>query len=485
MFGVLIVSSDDGRIGALKAFSGQISGLWEIKGWVLPIFDATLRLDIEPDMDRRIKALTKQMEDLAASPGFLEEREKFTALRREFNERRLQFKARCSKRRRARRRKRAELASSDRISGRLLDNESRMDDIERRQLDLALKEELLAASREYRRMEKQLRAMERLRRFISRRAMQRIHDTYRLTNARGNSATLRELFPNGEPPWGAGDCAAPKLLAFAISHRLRPVALAEFWWGPPPPGGGRVEGVFFPACRSKCEPVLNFLLDGIEVARRRTWKPTVFASEELSILHEDHRVVLVSKPAGLLSVPARDEEVTDSVQARLKRKYPRARTVLVVHRLDLDTSGVILAALDLDAYRFLQAQFAARQVEKRYVAWLEGDVAGESGTISLPMRPDLDQRPRQIVDFIHGREATTHWTVLERRDGRTRVAFRPGSGRSHQLRVHAAHRDGLGAPIVGDRLYGTPGERLMLHAETLVFKNLDGKLLTVTDPAPF
>jgi len=309
--------------------------------------------------------------------------------------------------------------------------------------------------------------------------MRRIHDTYRLTNALGETTTLRALFPSGEPPWGAGECAAVKLLQHAIRQRLTPLALAEFWWGPPPPGGARVHGAFYPACRLKCGPVLPFLFRGLDVAPRRAFRSA--PPPGLETLYEDEHVAVVAKPAGLLSVPGKDE--SDSVLERLRAVHPEAR---LVHRLDLDTSGVLVAALDEPTYHALQRQFRDRTVEKRYLAWLDGDVAGERGTVSLPVRVDLEQRPRQVVDFAHGREAVTAWEVLERRAGRTRVAFFPRTGRTHQLRVHAAHAQGLGAPIVGDRLYGSPGERLMLHAESVTFLHpARGERVTFRAPQPF
>lgn len=320
-----------------------------------------------------------------------------------------------------------------------------------------------------------LPAIERLRRFVSQQAMKAIHDTYVLENALGERAPLRSFFAS-EPPGGAGECAAVKLLQHAIRRKLKPLALAEFWWGPPPPGGARVHGAFYPACRNKCGPVLPFLFRGLDVAPRRPFRsrPAPF-----DVLHEDAHVAVLAKPEGLLSVPGKEE--SDSVLKRLRDQYPNA---MLVHRLDLDTSGVLLAALDFDTYRQLQAQW--RGVEKRYVAWLDGEVRGDRGTVTLPMRVDLEQRPRQVVDLRHGRHAVTDWEVLERKGGRTRVAFFPRTGRTHQLRVHAAHRDGLAAPIVGDRLYGSEGERLMLHAEALTFTHpATAERLTFRAPAPF
>jgi len=319
-------------------------------------------------------------------------------------------------------------------------------------------------------------AAERLRRFVSREAMRRIHDTYVLENGLGERKRLRELFTTGEPPWGAGECAAVKLLQHAIRTKRRPLALAELWWGPPPPGGARVHGAFYPACRTKCGPVLPFLLRGLDVEPRRAFRSS---PRPYQTLHEDAHLTVLVKPEGLLSVPGKEE--SDSVLERLRAKHPNA---MLVHRLDLDTSGVLLAALDGVTYRALQAQWHG--VEKRYVAWLEGDVEGDGGTVELPLRVDLEQRPRQVVCHEHGRHALTRWEVLERRDGRTRVALFPRTGRTHQLRVHSAHRDGLGAPIVGDRLYGTEGQRLMLHAESLAFTHpATGERLMFKSLTPF
>jgi len=197
---------------------------------------------------------------------------------------------------------------------------------------------------------------------------------------------------------------------------------------------------------------------------------------ELRTLHEDAHVIVVSKPVGLLSAPGRSTR--DSVQTRLG--------ATAVHRLDLDTSGVLVLAKDPATLAALHRQFENREVEKRYVAWLAGDITGDAGTIALPLRGDLDDRPRQIVDDVHGRAALTEWRVLARDGGRTRVAFHPKTGRTHQLRVHAAHPRGLATPIVGDRIYGTSAARLMLHAEFLAFTHPHtGQRMELADLSPF
>jgi tRNA pseudouridine32 synthase/23S rRNA pseudouridine746 synthase len=485
MFGVLVVEQADGRREVLRAFSGQVDGHWNLPGWAPPLFDAGARGAIEPEADRVVKDLTRRLEAIAAGAEYRGERQDLAQLDAELARARAALRATSAERQRDRLGRREALLPGDRAGRRLLDQESRLEDLERRRRERALRDEYGAARRVRRRLTRRVAALDRLRQWVSRRAMRAIHDSYRLTNFRGATTTLRDLFAPGEPPWGSGDCAGPKLVAHALRLGARPVAMAEFWWGAPPPGGGRVEGAFYPACVPKCGPILAFLLDGLDVAPRRTWQPSADAATELRILHEDDRIVAVAKPAGLLSVPARDVSITDSLEARLMARYPTAQRVKLVHRLDLDTSGVVLAALDEDAYRHLQAQFAERSVQKRYVAWLDGEPAAERGSVSLPMRVDLDQRPRQIVDFIHGREAVTDWKRLGVVEGRTRVAFFPRTGRTHQLRVHAAHPDGLGCPIVGDRLYGQPGDRLLLHAESLTFRHPDGRRLTISDPAPF
>jgi tRNA pseudouridine32 synthase/23S rRNA pseudouridine746 synthase len=230
--------------------------------------------------------------------------------------------------------------------------------------------------------------------------------------------------------------------------------------------------------------VLPHLLDGLDVEPAPVFGGGTIAEHEPRTLFEDEHLLVVDKPVGLLSVPGRYGHLRDSVLVRLRARHAGA---MVVHRLDRDTSGVLLAAKDTATYTALQRQFLRREVDKRYVAWLDGEVRGEHGVIDLALRVDLDDRPRQLHDPVHGRAAQTAWQVLARRDGRTRVELRPRTGRTHQLRVHAAHALGLGAPIVGDRLYGTADDgRLLLHAEMLAFAHPhSGARVEVVSPAPF
>lgn len=481
MFGVLVVEARDGRVGFLRAVSGQVERAWTLEGYVRGVFDAALRAESEVAAEVVVKGLTARVEVARVEPSLLAAREVLRQLEERHAEQRLALKQTHAARKLER--KAAREKTGDAAELHALDQLSRKDDWERRNAEARAREERAAAMAVLAPLERRLAALERLRRVVSQETMRQIWNSYQLTNFAGETTTLRALFPGGDPPSGAGDCAAPKLLHAARALQLRPLALAEFWWGAPPPGGGRVEGTFFPACREKCGPVLPFLLRGVETSARQTWRPRDVDEDELVVVHRDERFVVLNKPEGLLSTPARDETVTDSLLARVQRAHPQAMTV---HRLDLDTSGLILVALDEEMYRLLQEQFLSREVQKRYVAVLEGEVARDSGVIELPLRVDLDQRPRQLVDFEHGKAALTRFEVLSRESSRTRVAFFPLTGRTHQLRVHASHQLGLGAPIVGDRLYGTPGPRLMLHAEELRFRHpITGATLELRAAVPF
>jgi len=343
---------------------------------------------------------------------------------------------------------------------------------------------------EAKRIAKAVRSRDAARTARSRVLMAQIQDCYRFASGRGEVRGLRDIFAPAEPPAGAGDCAAPKLMAQAYAKGLTPLALAEFWWGAPSVTGDRREGVFYAACRGKCLPLLTHMLDGLPADPPPLFGAAAIDAAEPRAVYEDAHLLVVNKPSGLLTVPGRSASLQDCVVSRLRLRYPDATGPLVVHRLDMDTSGLLLVAKTLEVAKALQRLFSLRDMEKHYVAVLDGTVRGEHGHITLPLRVDIDDRPRNIVDPIHGKPAHTEWRVLSREGGRTRVCFTPHTGRSHQLRVHAAHPDGLDAPILGDRLYArTPpddDERLLLHAERLAFVHpVTGTPLVVEQPAPF
>jgi tRNA pseudouridine32 synthase/23S rRNA pseudouridine746 synthase len=340
------------------------------------------------------------------------------------------------------------------------------------------------------RVDPAVRALDATRAARSRALTTQIHDTYRFVNARGEVRSLRSLFAPGEPPTGSGDCAAPKLLAHAYRLGLRPIALAEFWWGAASATGDRREGVFYAACRGKCLPILTHMLDGSPVEPPPLFGTTAMDPAEPRAVFEDEHLLVVDKPSGLLTVPGRSASLSDSAVSRLRKRYPQATGPLAVHRLDLDTSGLLLIAKDADTAKALQRMFSLREIEKHYVAWLNGNVAADHGHVTLPLRVDVDDRPRHIHDPVFGKPAHTEWHVLARQNGRTRVRFHAHTGRSHQLRVHSAHPQGLDAPIAGDRLYGhnapSEDERMQLHAERLAFVHpVSGARLVIEQPAPF
>ena len=246
---------------------------------------------------------------------------------------------------------------------------------------------------------------------------------------------------------------------------MKPIAMAEFWWGMSPDSEVRVHKQFYPACRGKCEPILAHMLEGIEVEEN----PMLSQAEvkDLEIVFEDDWLLLINKPADFLSVPGK--ELKDSVLERIKINYPSATGPLLVHRLDMSTSGLLLVAKTEDVYKNLQKQFIQRKVRKTYLALLEGIVNEKEGNIDLPLRVDLEDRPKQMVCYEHGKNALTEFKVLEIKDNKTWIKFYPITGRTHQLRVHAAHHLGLNCPIVGDDLYGTKAQRLHLHAAQIEF----------------
>lgn len=462
MFGVLVVAQGD-RVGFLRAFSGMAGRRWLVDGFVPPAFDLASREAFWIDGERELINLAAELDELSARAAPL--RAQLTAMLAAHTAETEELRARH---RASRERRHAERAqTSDEIALRALDQLSRADTAERRRCDARHRAERHELELQLRVIDDEHAAIDGQRAERSRHFLHRIHDTYVLANALGQTRSLRHVFAPAEPPGGAGDCAAPKLLAYAYREGLRPLALAELWWGAPPVTGGRHAGVYYPACRGKCGPILAHMLEGLPTEPPPVFGGGPIAAAEPRTIYEDDWLVVVAKPEGLLSIPGRGGQLHDSVLARLRARYPTATGAMIVHRLDLDASGLLLAAKDEVTHAALQRLFARREVYKRYVAWLDGEVVADGGVVDLALRVDIDDRPRQIVDPTHGKPAITDWQVLARREGRTRVALSPKTGRAHQLRVHAAV--GIGAPIVGDRLYGRPDLRLMLHAEALAF----------------
>lgn len=312
---------------------------------------------------------------------------------------------------------------------------------------------------------------------------------YRMLNARGQERDLVEIWQDYHPssrirkkyplpPGGTGDCCAPKLLQYAYQHGLMPVCMAEFWWGPSPKSEIRHHGEFYPACRGKCKPVLTWMLQGLDVDPdpEKARLPRL----HVQIVYEDEALAVINKPAGMLSVPGRRERY--SVAVWVQRRWEGA---ILAHRLDMWTSGLLLVAKTMEAYHHLQRQFEEHTVKKKYLALVEGAPAAEHGVIDLPLSSDPINHPRQVVDYEHGKRAITEYRVLTR-GGRSLLALWPHTGRTHQLRMHCAHPDGLGCPIVGDELYGHKSDRLYLQAQAIAFAHpVTGKRMHFELPESF
>ena len=313
---------------------------------------------------------------------------------------------------------------------------------------------------------------------------------YQLLNARGEtkdlvdvwqdyhcSERIRRKFPL--PPGGTGDCCAPKLLQYAYKEGLKPICMAEFWWGESPKNLIRHHEQFYPACRGKCKPVLTWMMQGLDVDPSPEETNTSHLGAE--IVYEDEAVVVVNKPSGMLSMPGRQE--TYSVATWAEERWPGS---MVAHRLDMSTSGIILVAKTEEAYHALQEQFTERVIKKKYFAIVEGIPKNEHGIVNLPLSSDPMNRPCQIVDHEHGKQAITEYRILATRQDHTLLALWPHTGRTHQLRMHCAHHEGLGCPIMGDELYGRKADRLYLQAQAITFVHpLTNKRMHFELPYPF
>ena len=330
----------------------------------------------------------------------------------------------------------------------------------------------------------------------SRRLQRLLFAQYHLLNGKGERRNLLEIFQNEQPilspeewfnkgeglkvkgegdsstlpPSGAGECCAPKLLQYAFQHGLKPLALAEFWVGASPANELRREGQFYAPCSGRCVPILRFMMQGLDLERTVKENRTEDLCRRIEVLYEDASLMVVNKPAGLLSVPGKTEELSLSTYLKTQNGYAY---LMPAHRLDQDTSGLIVLAKTEEVYKALQSYFQRRDILKRYEALIKGERLMDEGVIELPLLSNPFDRPRQMVSLNHGKPAITRYKIRERRaDGTIFVDFYPCTGRTHQLRVHAAHPEGLNAPILGDRLYGNGTEesdRLMLHAAEISF----------------
>lgn len=468
MFGVLVVQKNDGALGFLCAFSGKLAESNQLNYFVPTVFDMLEENGFFINGMKELTAINSQVEVLENHPEFLQLTEEFQKETVLISEKLEEQKIKMTEAKKARKlqRKKAQEENRDAASLEIFMNglvrESLKDKFLFREFTEHLESNISEIKEKLNQFTTILEALKEERKQKSAALQQQLFAEYAFLNQYKELKSLDAIF-NGNPPAGAGECAAPKLLHYAFQHDLKPIAMAEFWWGKSPKSDVKKHQQFYPACTGKCEPILKHMLQDI-VMDENPFAINSSAGKELEILFEDDYLLLVNKPAEFLSVPGK--LVQDSVQERIKIIHPNSQ---IVHRLDMSTSGILLIAKSTEIHKELQSQFIKRTIQKRYVALLDGIIKEDKGEINLPLRVDLNNRPFQIVCFEHGKKAKTVWEVVERSAGKTLVYFYPISGRTHQLRVHAAHPLGLNTPIVGDDLYGTKAHRLHLHAEKITF----------------
>lgn len=487
MFGVLIVKTSDGSIGYLAAFSGNLAGSNMHDFFVPPVYDL-----LNPDgyfrkEESEISALNRRISDISKSDSYLMAKKEQEEIKIQASSSLASAKEKLKRSKKERDEKRA----NGNLSPEELDalvRESQFQKAEYKRLENSWKERLNEVEQKVKAFDTEILQLKQERKTRSAALQLWLFRQFDMLNAKGEHKDLCEIFkdtPQGLPPAGAGECALPKLLQYAYLCGLQPLAMGEFWCGMSPKDEIRHDGYFYPSCKGKCEPILKHMLVGLDV-EPNPLAEDLFKDTPLKILYEDEWIVAVEKPSGMLSVPGKND--LDSVQQRLRLMYPDATGPLVVHRLDMATSGILLAAKDKDVHARLQSQFETRSISKEYIAILDGVLSQEFGIIDLPICLNPLDRPRQMVDFENGKPAITEYKVECIKDGRAKVVFKPHTGRTHQLRVHSAHVSGLGCPISGDELYGNPdsASRLCLHASRLVFRHpVSDKEIEIVSPSPF
>ncbi|MGN5953857.1 pseudouridine synthase [Sphingobacterium lactis] len=490
MFGVLVVEQENGQLGYLAACSGKLAGTNNHRYFVPAIFDMLDPEGFFLKEEEQINAINRKIDEIQLSGRLKSIKQEIESLAKEQADQlaslRKLHKANKNERKLIRQTQVAILSEEEYKALEVdLIKQSYRDQHEYDVAKQACQSAMQLLEDQYNEEFQKIDDLKTERKTRSSALQNQLFDQYQFLNAKHEYKSVLRIFKdalNLQPPAGAGECAAPKLLQYAFQNNLKPICMAEFWWGASPSSEVRRHQYFYPACRGKCEPILNHMLIGLSVDPNPMLEnPAV--DKELPIIYEDEAIIVVNKPAEFLSVPGIN--VQDSVQTRILAKYPDIDSPLIIHRLDMSTSGILVLAKTKSAHQYIQDQFIKHTVQKRYTALLNGEIDTTSGIIDLPLRVDLDDRPRQVVCYTYGKPAQTKYEVQEVKDGKTRIHFYPLTGRTHQLRVHAAHNKGLSCPIVGDDLYGKRAERLHLHAGYISFIHpisLDRIEFTVADP---
>lgn len=487
MFGALIVQTEHGETGYLAAFSGILAGKNLHPFFVPPVYDLLQPQGFFKIEEENISSINRNIRQLENDKAYAALSAELARTIQSAENILATAKAQLKEAKTAREQRRKEKELNAQEEAELI-RESQFQKAEYKRLERSWKARITTLQTQTEDWERRISALKSERKTRSAALQQKLFEQFGMLNYRGEVKNLCEIFGqtvHKTPPAGAGECAAPKLLQQAYLHGWKPIAMAEFWWGDSPKTEIRHHGHYYPACKGKCEPILQHMLQGLQVEENPMLKRMQVPSQNLEIVYEDPWLSVINKPAGMLSVPGKEDAV--SVYSLMREQYPEADGPLTVHRLDMATSGLMLIAKTKRVHQNLQAQFKNRLVRKRYVALLEGIVPKDKGTVDLPLCLNPLDRPRQMVHTEHGKPAITDYQVLERLDGkRTRIAFYPRTGRTHQLRIHAAHPLGLHCPIIGDELYGEKADRLYLHAEYLEFTHpITGETVRITKEAEF
>lgn len=487
MFGVLIVQTEHGETGYLAAFSGILAGKNLHPFFVPPVYDLLQPQGFFKIEEENISSINRNIRQLENDKAYAALSAELARTIQSAENILATAKAQLKEAKTAREQRRKEKELNAQEEAELI-RESQFQKAEYKRLERSWKARITTLQTQTEDWERRISALKSERKTRSAALQQKLFEQFGMLNYRGEVKNLCEIFGqtvHKTPPAGAGECAAPKLLQQAYLHGWKPIAMAEFWWGDSPKTEIRHHGHYYPACKGKCEPILQHMLQGLQVEEKPMLKRMQVPSKNLEIVYEDPWLSVINKPAGMLSVPGKEDAV--SVYSLMREQYPEADSPLTVHRLDMATSGLMLIAKTKRVHQNLQAQFKNRLVRKRYVALLEGIVPKDKGTVDLPLCLNPLDRPRQMVHTEHGKPAITDYQVLERLDGkRTRIVFYPRTGRTHQLRIHAAHPLGLHCPIIGDELYGEKADRLYLHAEYLEFTHpITGETVRITKEAEF
>lgn len=491
MFGVLVVKANDGSLGYLKAFSGKLGNENHHPGFVPPVFDMLTQQSYFLKEEEVLNAINSKIEKIETNHSFIHLKLEIDRFRTHSEQliinKKAQLKQLKLERKEIREQNKTALSvadfkilEDDLVKQSLRDKHELkvfIEEIEQQLQNLIVEKDIFDA---------ELKSLKNERKEKSNALQNYLFNQYQFLNKNKNNKGLIDIFKDtalGRPPAAAGDCAAPKLLQYAFQHNLEPICMAEFWWGASPKSEIRKHKQFYPSCTGKCEPILGFMLEGIELDENPLLQnPATHKNYE--IIYQDNDMVVVNKPEDMLSVPGIN--IQDSVYTRIKKDFPNAEGPIIVHRLDMATSGILILALNKKAHKNLQQQFIKHTIEKRYEALLDGEIETKEGFVDLPLRVDLDDRPRQMVCYEYGKSARTKYEVIEIKDGKTRVHFWPITGRTHQLRMHASHSLGLNCAIVGDDLYGKKSSRLCLHAAYIKFEHpITKKELEFTVAASF